>query len=130
MVYTMVDSVICGVMFGEIVCGDWLCLTGGFAGACCLVCNCMCCERVILVFRMSRRSVFFFFSGRRGHTRCPLVTGVQTCALPSSPRHASVDIRLRNGSVHRGINPKDWRWKPWRDGYESDFDITSWQASK
>src|SRR3546814_1094046 len=46
------------------------------------------------------------------------------------PRHASVDIHLRNGSVHRGINPKDWRWKPWRDGYESDFDITSWQASR
>src|SRR3546814_8902262 len=46
------------------------------------------------------------------------------------PRHASVDIRLRNGSVHRGINPKDWRWKPWRDGYESDFDITSWQRSE
>src|SRR3546814_15433287 len=24
----------------------------------------------------------FFFSGRRRHTRCALVTGVQTCALP------------------------------------------------
>src|SRR3546814_6657745 len=33
-------------------------------------------------------SVFiFFFSSRRRHTRCALVTGVQTCALPiSSPR--------------------------------------------
>src|SRR3546814_2716569 len=30
---------------------------------------------VILVF-------FFFFSSRRRHTRCALVTGVQTCALP------------------------------------------------
>src|SRR3546814_6622081 len=29
---------------------------------------CMCC--------------FFFFSSRRRHTRCALVTGVQTCALP------------------------------------------------
>src|SRR3546814_7014283 len=26
--------------------------------------------------------VFFFFSSRRLHTRCALVTGVQTCALP------------------------------------------------
>src|SRR3546814_4858283 len=26
--------------------------------------------------------VFFFFSGRRRHTRCALVNGVQTCALP------------------------------------------------
>src|SRR3546814_10795038 len=26
--------------------------------------------------------VHFFFSSRRRHTRCALVTGVQTCALP------------------------------------------------
>src|SRR3546814_12912846 len=29
-------------------------------------------------------SVDFFFSSRRRHTRCALVTGVQTCALPIS----------------------------------------------
>src|SRR3546814_2714881 len=29
--------------------------------------------------------VFFFFSSRRRHTRCALVTGVQTCALPIFP---------------------------------------------
>src|SRR3546814_18116007 len=28
----------------------------------------------------------FFFSSRRRHTRCALVTGVQTCALPISLR--------------------------------------------
>src|SRR3546814_3944218 len=33
---------------------------------------------MFLVFR------FFFFSSRRRHTRCALVTGVQTCALPIS----------------------------------------------
>src|SRR3546814_5514574 len=46
---------------------------------------------------------FFFFSSRRRHTRCALVTGVQTCALPIflrlddlpprdflTPQHASV----------------------------------------
>src|SRR3546814_8964624 len=27
----------------------------------------------------------FFFSSRRRHTSCALVTGVQTCALPISP---------------------------------------------
>src|SRR3546814_6763876 len=27
-------------------------------------------------------TLFFFFSSRRRHTRCALVTGVQTCALP------------------------------------------------
>src|SRR3546814_5859853 len=29
-----------------------------------------------------RSSLLFFFSSRRRHTRCALVTGVQTCALP------------------------------------------------
>src|SRR3546814_2136430 len=47
---------------------------------------------------------FFFFSSRRRHTRCALVTGVQTCALPISfeltaKRYLNdewVPIRLRN----------------------------------
>src|SRR3546814_262060 len=39
-------------------------------------------------------SVFFFFSSRRRHTRCALVTGVQTCALPISAPIRSVEIRL------------------------------------
>src|SRR3546814_4151814 len=34
--------------------------------------------------------VFFFFSSRRRHTRCALVTGVQTCALPISASEAVV----------------------------------------
>src|SRR3546814_3556683 len=33
---------------------------------------------------MTSLSVFFFVSSRRRHTRCALVTGVQTCALPIS----------------------------------------------
>src|SRR3546814_9196355 len=33
---------------------------------------------------MSCFFLFFFFSSRRRHTRCALVTGVQTCALPIS----------------------------------------------
>src|SRR3546814_9021929 len=37
--------------------------------------------------------LFFFFSSRRRHTRCALVTGVQTCALPicAIPEIATVD---------------------------------------
>src|SRR3546814_17148165 len=31
--------------------------------------------------------MLFFFSSRRRHTRCALVTGVQTCALPISMVH-------------------------------------------
>src|SRR3546814_3585987 len=37
---------------------------------------------------------FFFFSSRRRHTRCALVTGVQTCALPISGNDA-VDSATR-----------------------------------
>src|SRR3546814_7664839 len=41
---------------------------------------------------------FFFFSSRRRHTRCALVTGVQTCALPISlstgGRESSTDAML------------------------------------
>src|SRR3546814_13677298 len=37
--------------------------------------------------------IMFFFSSRRRHTRCALVTGVQTCALPiSSADIAQVDV--------------------------------------
>src|SRR3546814_8540253 len=47
----------------------------------------------------------FFFSSRRRHTRCALVTGVQTCALPisklvamanppgSRPSHRRIDVK-------------------------------------
>src|SRR3546814_3325916 len=34
------------------------------------------------VFWYRALCVVFFFSSRRRHTRCALVTGVQTCALP------------------------------------------------
>src|SRR3546814_5994414 len=39
---------------------------------------------------------FFFFSSRRRHTRCALVTGVQTCALPICLTCAETA-----GSLHR-----------------------------
>src|SRR3546814_13980851 len=34
----------------------------------------------------------FFFSSRRRHTRCALVTGVQTCALPISRPSRRIEI--------------------------------------
>src|SRR3546814_1149832 len=41
-----------------------------------------------------RISLFgFFFSSRRRHTRCALVTGVQTCALPIFHLGANVAAR-------------------------------------
>src|SRR3546814_8582129 len=41
----------------------------------------------------------FFFSSRRRHTRCALVTGVQTCALPISV--ALLRHRSARGEIHR-----------------------------
>src|SRR3546814_5443104 len=41
---------------------------------------------------------WFFFSSRRRHTRCALVTGVQTCALPISVLRLLE--RFRHGEVH------------------------------
>src|SRR3546814_19659998 len=38
-----------------------------------------------------------FFSSRRRHTRCALVTGVQTCALPISSPAPSLGKSLRLG---------------------------------
>src|SRR3546814_12589226 len=40
----------------------------------------------------------FFFSSRRRHTRCALVTGVQTCALPISRSAASMERNSIGGS--------------------------------
>src|SRR3546814_4196019 len=39
--------------------------------------------KVVFVHRNIADGIFFF-SSRRRHTRCALVTGVQTCALPIS----------------------------------------------
>src|SRR3546814_13877813 len=39
-------------------------------------------------------SISFFFSSRRRHTRCALVTGVQTCALPIFRAQPRGDRRL------------------------------------
>src|SRR3546814_3574116 len=43
--------------------------------------------------------IFFFFSSRRRHTRCALVTGVQTCALPISS-HGITSNMILPGRIH------------------------------
>src|SRR3546814_8835345 len=44
--------------------------------------------------------LLFFFSRRSRHTRCALVTGVQTCALPISTMPSSSVIRVLSGAVN------------------------------
>src|SRR3546814_550453 len=61
----------------------------------------LCCIGV-LCFYFCLDFFFFFFSSRRRHTRCALVTGVQTCALPISPRPSACQgiyaVDMRTGA--------------------------------
>src|SRR3546814_4729964 len=45
--------------------------------------------------------LLFFFSSRRRHTRCALVTGVQTCALPISAVERT--LPYASGRPRRGV---------------------------
>src|SRR3546814_10170098 len=45
----------------------------------------------------------FFFSSRRRHTRCALVTGVQTCALPISARFFVQDLVKDLAEARAGV---------------------------
>src|SRR3546814_2026954 len=51
----------------------------------------------------------FFFSSRRRHTRCALVTGVQTCALPISLRIGHVRNADRRRTVARRVGQQHRR---------------------
>src|SRR3546814_2906554 len=55
------------------------------------------------VYLVSSKYLLFFFSSRRRHTRCALVTGVQTCALPISAQR-------------RRTSPRSRQWKNWAPG--------------
>src|SRR3546814_2608038 len=56
---------------------------------------CVCLYVIVLFYRL-----FFFFSSRRRHTRCALVTGVQTCALPIWNR-LNFPLRWRSFGANR-----------------------------
>src|SRR3546814_10566485 len=48
----------------------------------------------------------FFFSSRRRHTRCALVTGVQTCALPILIQTHRLDEAAYRGDFDLGFDQK------------------------
>src|SRR3546814_12140019 len=52
----------------------------------------------------------FFFSSRRRHTGCALVTGVETCALPISRRSTCAMLRCRSSAAWRARTWCPTRW--------------------
>src|SRR3546814_4023939 len=52
--------------------------------------------------------LIFFFSSRRRHTRCALVTGVQTCALPIFARNRHIR-RIATESADVALHPFERR---------------------
>src|SRR3546814_9867371 len=74
--------------------------------------------------------VLFFFSSRRRHTRCALVTGVQTCALPISEYFREMPLLKQlietkqkewRDSATKWWNAK-WGKMEYRDGYITGLD--------
>src|SRR3546814_5140377 len=53
---------------------------------------------------------FFFFSSRRRHTRCALVTGVQTCALPICIELP--ELHQDDGKRHHRATQQDHHHRP------------------
>src|SRR3546814_1676656 len=88
-----------------------------------ICCSLMSCCFVVLV------CVFFFFSSRRRHTRCALVTGVQTCALPILTTMLLGDngadvtkIEPPGGDPARHeAGPQQLGYKAWQRGKRSAF---------
>src|SRR3546814_15788248 len=66
--------------------------------------------------------IFFFFSSRRRHTRCALVTGVQTCALPIcshiSDDAAEAELRAYIGPAADGLTVRRIKF---RSGHRETF---------
>src|SRR3546814_5775449 len=78
----------------------------------------------------------FFFSSRRRHTRCALVTGVQTCALPilramSGRRHdlVSAAVIAENGRpVWRVVDRAKMFVRPLSEAFIADYLDAEWPA--
>src|SRR3546814_14812652 len=72
----------------------------------------------------------FFFAGRSRHTRCALVTGVQTCALPIYPVHsgASVPHHMPGSDGTPDMTQPSWR-KDKRKTAERGYG-SKWQAAR
>src|SRR3546814_6003678 len=60
---------------------------------------------MVCLFLLCCVVVVFFFSSRRRHTRCALVTGVQTCASSDLPYSAAMLRVLYGALLHSTAHP-------------------------
>src|SRR3546814_1770777 len=67
--------------------------------------------------------LFFFFSSRRRHTRCALVTGVQTCALPISAPLSPVTTGIINAAALERMKSSAYIVNAGRGGLIEDADL-------
>src|SRR3546814_8148081 len=68
--------------------------------------------------------IMFVFASRRRHTRCALVTGVQTCALPISLPTIRLGMKFFLFSMVRKSELQDAVWD------EVDFENALWSIPK
>src|SRR3546814_7185838 len=63
-------------------------------------------QESVHLMKIQYEKCVFFFSSRRRHTRCALVTGVQTCALPifSSALPAGIPDRKNPAWLNTGMD--------------------------
>src|SRR3546814_6634051 len=82
--------------------------------------TCLC--SILLFFCLFGSLRLFFFSSRRRHTRCALVTGVQTCALPISTARTTIPSRpttcVSSTRTAKAALPTSWRSEERRVGKE------------
>src|SRR3546814_2689799 len=72
--------------------------------------------------------IVFFFSSRRRHTRCALVTGVQTCALPICLEHKSSATGSYVSGIYRErVTLSSGRFAMIDDGMS--FQLVPWRPS-
>src|SRR3546814_5117842 len=68
-------------------------------------------------------SVFIFFSSRRRLTRCALVTGVQTCALPISSRAPKTAACIFRGRMRETAMTRSSKRKAMRSSGDVFLDL-------
>src|SRR3546814_1069761 len=71
------------------------------------------------------RTFYLFFSSRRRHTRCALVTGVQTCALPigSSGELSHLCSFAPGSAPYERVF--DWMGEAARSSFAATFEVTN-----